>query len=343
MYLMNMKNIIQFFSILFFSWLLACGVAKKSTVSNPAPVQKPVEAISKKENVKTKADIEVEKVMPSKGSIKSAPSSTKTMKSPPPPPPPPPTPPPPPPPAQISSAIKKSAPAKTLPSDRQPASMEKSEPMPTATPPTPELLASAPPSIPKNYPRFPLPPPKASTTDNIPSSFFQNCLTIGDVDKKLSQALDKCGYLRKSYFYVPNGFALVTQFEAINKDGSPKQGTERWVASGAFKNNFSISEYFKRLLYAKKGYYRTIVFIFSEDYITQSSKEATSSEAKNWLETGANKLPKALVKMPFNQDYTLDALIYEFKKSENDSSAVLVTPSEISGRTHLIKTKIIQK
>lgn len=203
--------------------------------------------------------------------------------------------------------------------------------------PTPAL------AIPKSFPRFPMPPPKPSTTDNLPTSFINACKTVGEVDKKLSAALSDCGYLRKSYFYVPNGFAMVTQFESINADGSPKQGTERWVASGALKNNFTINEYFKRLLFAKKGFYRTIVFILSDDFLTNNGKEATSSEAKKWLETGANKLPKAVAALTLNNEYSLDALIYEFKKSENDAEAILLDPSPITGRTHLTKTNIIQK
>ena len=54
---------------------------------------------------------------------------------------------------------------------------------------------------------------------------------------------------------VPNGFAIVTQMEQYNKDGSLMSGsTYRWVDYPA-QESFSLSwNYIKSLIYPKKGY-----------------------------------------------------------------------------------------
>src|SRR5688572_6309042 len=63
---------------------------------------------------------------------------------------------------------------------------------------------------PYDDPEFPLPPPQPSASDNISNSKFNNCTTISQINDTLIKAMEECGYTRRSYFYVPNGFALVT-------------------------------------------------------------------------------------------------------------------------------------
>ena len=82
-------------------------------------------------------------------------------------------------------------------------------------------------SVPE-YPTFdPWPPPRPSTFEVIPDKFLtkENAKpTLSDIDQKISAALDDNGYVEKSNYSIPDGFAIVTRLEWINEDGTPKQG-----------------------------------------------------------------------------------------------------------------------
>lgn len=91
-----------------------------------------------------------------------------------------------------------------------------------AFPPLPAVATESPSVIhvhhlisPASPPQFPWPPPKASATENLPNIFFskvENHVTrLDDVDTKINKALESCGYYDRSYFVVPDGYALVTR------------------------------------------------------------------------------------------------------------------------------------
>lgn len=203
----------------------------------------------------------------------------------------------------------------------------------------PDLTSSPPP---KDFPEFPLPPPQPSATDKIPESYFKNCITLNDINTKLDHTLDRCGYVRKSYFYVPNGFALVTQIEQIDKDGTSKPENERWHDNYGM-GEFSLENYLTKLFFAKPGFYRCIVFIISDNYYIYSEDLTTRKQAEEWLISGTNKLPEEIGKISVNNKYLFDVLIYEFKKDETESEAKILIPSAITGRAHLRKSRILEE
>ena len=99
---------------------------------------------------------------------------------------------------------------------RRPAEMDRGAPK-MGPPPASEAPARS--------PSFPWPPPKASASSKVPDNFLRETETkqiLHDIDRRLALALDKAGYFEKSYFSVPDGFALVTRLEQINADGTPK-------------------------------------------------------------------------------------------------------------------------
>lgn len=224
--------------------------------------------------------------------------------------------------------------------DTEPAPAVDSSPT-AGSAPKPVTMAPPPPS---NYPKFPLPPPRPSSKSTVSMDYFANCATVGSVNKKLTQALIDCGYSQHTYYAVPGGFALVTQFESFNDDGTSKKGAARWSESLKESGNFSLKNFLKNLVNAKKGFYRIFVFIFTDDIITSSNKKIGVNEAKSWLESGASKLPKTLAEYEFNKsDYNMEAFVYEFKKNENDTLAYQVNPSRLSAQDHLVKSNIINK
>jgi hypothetical protein len=209
----------------------------------------------------------------------------------------------------------------------------------TSGPPYHHPVPQPPPPPTNEIPEFPTHPPKPSTTDILSKSYFSGSKTVGDVNVKLSNALEECHYFRRSYFHVPNGFALATQLEQINEDGTCLPDNQRWTDDKP-KEKFSLANYLSALLNASPGYYRCIVFIVSDNYYRLSQTPATKSQTDEWIDSGLNRLPPEISKLPLNDNYSFDALIYEFKKNKNDKQANLIK-SPVPGRTHLINSKII--
>lgn len=192
-----------------------------------------------------------------------------------------------------------------------------------------------------DLPKFPIPVPQPSAVEILPKAYFSNCKVLSDVNYKLINALNKCGYSGMSYYYVKNGFALVTQLEQINPDGTPKEDALRWAPLLLNSGEFSLTNYIKGLFYAKPGYYRCIVFIISDINYKITGVSPTKEQSDSWLVNGLIKLPKKIGEMNLNENYSFDALIYEYKKLENDNTATIIIPSIIGGRNHLEKTKIL--
>jgi len=191
-------------------------------------------------------------------------------------------------------------------------------------------------------PEFPIPYPKPSAIDILPISVLKRSKSLGDVLVALNKALDNCGYYRKSYFSVPNGFAVVTQLEQINENGTTKPESERWIYHYSRTRIFSVSDYIRALFKAKPGYYRCIAFLVSNEIIYSDSRAPSRDSVYNWLHRGANKLPRGLKKINIDQEYDITALIYEFRRLGNSSQAQLQIPSAFQGRTHLEKSCLLE-
>lgn len=196
-----------------------------------------------------------------------------------------------------------------------------------------------------DYPHLDWPPPKASASTNIPSAFFrkhQGKVTyLRDVDQKLKDALESNEYARVSYFAVPNGFAMVTQLEHINTDGTSRVA-DRWksVDEVGTLGEFSLGNYLKALFTANPGYYRVIIFVVTSQPFTQSNTSLSSEKAQAWLSEGLDRLPQPIANIKFTEKYKATALIYEFRKFESEKNAIISDPSKLSGRLHLEKAKL---
>lgn len=197
----------------------------------------------------------------------------------------------------------------------------------------------------KLIPQFPFPPPKPSTQVALPKFVFKDCENLSDVNELLSEAILKCGYERRSYFSVPNGFALVTQLEQINPDGSPKIEDFRWSITNApnFDEGFSLRKYFDILLTAKPGHYRCFVFLITNKIYSLSEAEPSIEEVKNFIDEGLYDLPEAIGKIKVNDTFNYLTLVYEFKKKEHADTAYLTSPSKQTCTTHLKRAKIWQQ
>jgi tetratricopeptide (TPR) repeat protein len=190
-------------------------------------------------------------------------------------------------------------------------------------------------------PQFPWPPPKASAEDTIPRE-----LLVGNVEHPLlatvAQAMEsafrQAGYGKKSYYSVPSGFAMASQIEQINEDGSPKESTDRWSLEMVPIRHFSLGSYLNALFRAQPGYYRVIVFVITSKAFSQRGN-VTPEESKVWVWSGLNKLPEEIGNQAYSPAYTCTALIYEFKRT--GKHADLMEQSGITGEIHLQKAGLL--
>lgn len=194
-------------------------------------------------------------------------------------------------------------------------------------------------------PEFPWPPPQASSTVVIPSQFLMysadEIIRLRDIDEKLSAAMEKCGYVEKKYYAVPDGFAIVTRLEQINSDGTPKNPPERWSTDVGPLRHFSLREYLITLFSANPGYYRLIVFIITPHPFSQSDAKLSSDEAMCWFQDGLNVLPYSIGEQICTNEHNTTALIYEFKRlDEIDAEPNLTVPGRLTAQEHLKKSEL---
>ena len=187
-----------------------------------------------------------------------------------------------------------------------------------------------------SLPEFPWPPPTASASYVLPTSFFENRRTIGEVVTAIISALERNGYVERSFFRIAaGGVALVTRLERIRDDGSSFVEPQRWTA--ASQGN-SLAEFLRGLFFVDPGHYRVIVFILSDLPFSQSSQVVTRDAARRWLHSGANILTPEIAKESFGDGHCT-VLVYEFA---SDGRAVrVVESSRLTGKEHLTKAGLL--
>ena len=181
--------------------------------------------------------------------------------------------------------------------------------------------------------QFPIPPPAASAFYVLPDSWFADLHTLGEVIGAIIPALERNGYVERSFFGVEgNGVALVTRLERISSDGSSFADPQRWPGAG-----YSLSGFLKGLFFVEPGRYRIIVFILRNRPFSQSSQIVTKDEARAWLSGGADTLSPEAGQSSFG-GWHCTVLIYEFA---SDGRAVRVVESSLTGKQHLTKAGLL--
>jgi hypothetical protein len=194
-------------------------------------------------------------------------------------------------------------------------------------------------------PAFEWPPPKASEEYVLPRSVFgdgSRAQIFSDIDGILIAALNAGGYTARSYYSVPNGFALATRIEQINEDGTPKTPPARFAIEPEPVSILRPMDYLKALLKGVPGYYRVIVFIVTDTPFQASGERPTEAQATEWVSSGVNVLPRAIGDLPFTRDVNCTALVYEFtrKPGADPDATQFDTPGRLDAMTHLVKSGI---
>jgi len=223
-----------------------------------------------------------------------------------------------------------------------PSPQPRSEEKPTTTEIMPEYVEERGVEDEEAMPEFPWPPPRASASDMIPPELLVGNAahpTLGTVAQTIELAFAQAGYGQKSYYSVPGGFAMASQLEQINQDGSPKESLYRWSLETPPLRKFSLGSYLNALFTAQPGYYRVIVFVVTSQAFPQRDVKVTSEQSRAWVSSGLNKLPEKIGNQEYSTAYSCTALIYEFKQT--GKHADLVDPSQITGKTHLDKAGLM--
>ncbi len=189
---------------------------------------------------------------------------------------------------------------------------------------------------------FPFPPPECHTSHEFPNSSFSDCFSLGQVAHKIKQRLDAKDYPSK-FMSVPNGFAIVSQLEQYNTDGSIMHGlANRWTAIPPHES-FSLSwNYFKSLIYPRRGHLRLFVFIITNQNYSSDKKMVSRKDATAWFSQAINRLPKQIASESFNSDYSVSALVYEFEVPESNHRAKQSCPTRYQAKEHLRLSGLLQ-
>jgi len=195
----------------------------------------------------------------------------------------------------------------------------------------PDAVNDAPPdTAPPEIPDFPWPPPSPSARWSLPLARInvsKPLVTLGDVDRLLSDTLMPAGYSSMSYFAVPGGFAVVTQIEAIKDDGCPEAPEKRWNPNAPPLHRFSVREIasaFRDLFRKDAGRSRVLVFVVNDTAFSTTGDAPTRATATAWLKSGLNVLPQTLATKPVGDGCVLTVLMYEFVRSVADGEVKVV-------------------
>jgi len=190
-------------------------------------------------------------------------------------------------------------------------------------------------------PAFPWPPPACNARFELPPAFLLGLTTLGEAERKIRLALDAKGYAQRSYFSVPNGFALVTQLEQYNTDGTLRNDRTRWLDYPAQDNFAGVLDYLKALVMPQRGYFRLFVFVVTNRSFGGNATHVSKAQATAWLSQGFNKLPRTIAAVPLTADFDITTLVYEFEVPESNRKPVQTCPSpRFDARTHLMKSGI---
>jgi len=180
-------------------------------------------------------------------------------------------------------------------------------------------------------PSFPWPPPKSSSHIDVQSSFLvspSGQTLLKDVASRLEDAFDSAGYVERSYYAIPGGFAIASQLEQMNDDGTSKDAPDRWSAAIQPQFHFSLGEFIAAIFHAHTGRFRIIVFVVTSRAMTQADSAVPMEEARNWVNQGANKLPSSIGNLVYSDTSSCTALIYEYTQSSVHADPQFVDPNQ---------------
>jgi outer membrane protein OmpA-like peptidoglycan-associated protein len=188
-------------------------------------------------------------------------------------------------------------------------------------------------------------PPNASAVSTVARNYLvrhDETISLKTLGERLQFALGRAGYGQGGFYGVPGGFALASKMEQFKgEDGAPLMGNNRWIIDLIPPRLFS-REYWEAISKGVSGNYRVVVFVVTDRSFTGSGEEVTSQRART-LVKGSNTLPEEpFNRMPYSNNYTCTALIYEFRQTDSDTPPKFQPSSVLQADTHLRKAGILK-
>ena len=190
-------------------------------------------------------------------------------------------------------------------------------------------------------PEMPFPPPSASATHPL-TSYFASCKFLREVDAKICRALDAAGFYEKGYFYVKDGFAMVTAMEQFRSDGFSHSEANRWNSKPVREESFSIMGYLEAVFTAQPGHFRVFAFVATDEgFVFDKNRKFGPDDLPAWSREGANKLPPLIGNIPYNAQTRVEGFVYEIEVKEGGGKGFYITKSKLGGKTHFENAKIL--
>ncbi|MFC5771913.1 hypothetical protein [Thauera sinica] len=248
-------------------------------------------------------------------------------------------------PAEPPATVGPKPPAAALP---EPPAMAP-EPESPSPPPPPPPAAARPPAAANGHPpaaaipSFPWPPPRYSAFSTIAREWVAPAAgaTLGSAAARIEQAFDAAGYVERSYYRIPGGFALVSRVEHIRADATPFAPPQRWTVDAPPLRE-GLIDIIRALFNAPPGFYRVIAFAVTDQDFAAREQAPTSEEARRWVSGGVLRLPAEIGALPYSERHYTSALIYEFERRADRAEASVRLPSDSPGRTHLERAGLWQ-
>lgn len=213
-------------------------------------------------------------------------------------------------------------------------------PPPAPAPAPPAAMPSAPPPSRAGIPVYPVWPPESPTWQFSLDRYIgsRDGMSLGTAGSRLQAAFESAGYLEHSYYAVPGGFAIVTRIEQMDSAGNRLRGSARYELPGQRTRDSLTNILYSLFVNAPPGYYRYIVVVVSVRPFATRNRLLDDDEALRRLRGGANRLSSVYRRVPFTEDYNVDALIYEFRWDGGDNPVRMLEPGRVSPQDHLTRT-----
>ena len=179
--------------------------------------------------------------------------------------------------------------------------------------------------------------PQPTTAAVIPHERFSHrIVTLYDVGERLRRAIVTAGFDQYGFYCAGGGFVFVTRLERINESGVPMPPPRRWDTGPQSllvpADFLSWHRLVQALSNADAGRYRAIVFLVARRSVKIGGGDIPDPSG------GLGQLPSIFSRLPFTPDYTVRALIYEFKRPYPGAvmRAVPANGTHATGSGHLI-------
>ena len=170
-------------------------------------------------------------------------------------------------------------------------------------------------------PDLPWPPPCCPNTYPLGEQLQRDFRTLGELDARLSAALQSRGYTERRYLSLPNGFALVTKMEQFDGATGVPKSAGRWLDYPVKERFDGLLDYLRSLIVPNHGYFRVFVFAVTDRPANSPGAALTKAEAAAWLRNGFNRLPPELAGQRLGSRHFADAYVYLFEATDADYRA----------------------